>query len=130
MALTGEPAWVKGNTQRLEQVVINLLLNACQAVQTRDKGIAIRTSCEEKKEIVIEVRDEGQGITPENLKKIREPFVTTKQSIGGTRLGLYVSRTIVAEHGGSLTFASEPGKGTLAVIRLPLDLPHETSPDE
>ena len=68
---------------------------------------------------MVEVQDEGIGISPEDLGRLAEPFFTTRQSSGGTGLGLYVSRRIVEEHGGTLTLESEPGRGTRAVVCLP-----------
>jgi polar amino acid transport system substrate-binding protein len=67
----------------------------------------------------IEVRDEGQGIPPEHLPRLTEPFFTTKRGDGGTGLGLSVSAGIVRDHGGALEFASVPGAGTTASVLLP-----------
>ena len=117
----------RGNAQRIEQVVINLIVNACQALASRDKGITITTRYRAKKrEIRLEVVDQGCGIETEHLSRLSDPFFTTKREQGGTGLGLSVSTGIINEHGGSLVFESEPGRGTLARLSLPAnnrDLP-------
>ncbi|MBW2408153.1 MAG: PAS domain S-box protein [Deltaproteobacteria bacterium] len=113
---------LRGNFQRLEQVMINLIQNACQALPDADKGICISVQSNKKRStIVIKVRDEGTGIPAENLLNIIDPFFTTKQDSGGVGLGLSISSKIVEEHGGSLNFESEVGAGTIATITLPVD---------
>jgi PAS domain S-box-containing protein len=113
---------LKGNFQRLEQVIINLIQNACQALTSTDKGIFISTSFEEKSShIVIRVKDEGAGIAPEALSRITDPFFTTRQRSGGVGLGLSISSRIIEEHGGSIQFTSQPGVGTTAEITLPVN---------
>jgi polar amino acid transport system substrate-binding protein len=112
---------VRGNAQRMEQVVVNLLMNACQALPNRDKGIELRTYVDEGRDaICLEVRDEGIGVPEENLAHITNPFFTTKREMEGTGLGLAVSASIVKEHRGILSFESVLGRGTVARISLPL----------
>ncbi len=112
---------LKGNFQRFEQVMINLIQNACQALPDNRKSIRVSTSYEEKKpSMVVEVEDEGTGIPSEMLSHITDPFFTTKSDSGGLGLGLSISSRIVKESGGTLTFTSEPGKGTRAKIVLPI----------
>jgi PAS domain S-box-containing protein len=112
---------LKGNSHRLEQVMINLVQNACQALQDFRKGISLSTSFNEKTcTIVVKVQDQGIGISPEALSHITDPFFTTKSDSGGIGLGLSISSRIVREHSGTLTFTSEPGKGTKAEIILPV----------
>ena len=65
------------------------------------------------------MKDEGCGIPADHLEKVKDPFFTTKRAFGGTGLGLYVSETIVKEHNGTLTFVSEPGKGSEATVTFP-----------
>jgi polar amino acid transport system substrate-binding protein len=110
---------VRGNTQRLEQVVVNLLVNSCQALPDRSRGVAIRTWAEGGR-ASLEVRDEGVGILPEHLPRLTEPFFTTKRERGGTGLGLAVSAGIVKEHAATLDFDSTPGQGTAARLSLPI----------
>jgi polar amino acid transport system substrate-binding protein len=112
---------LKGNFQRFEQVIINLIQNACQALPHPQRGIFLSTSYDEKRQaIVVSVRDEGMGIPAEVLPHIAEPFFTTKHDFGGLGLGLSISSRIVKEHGGTLNFTSEQGKGTTAEIVLPV----------
>ena len=109
----------KGNAQRIEQVVINLIVNACQALDSSDLGITIKTRYRlSNGELCLEVHDQGCGIEPANLARLIDPFFTTKREQGGTGLGLSVSASIVQEHGGTLTYDSEPGKGTCATLTL------------
>jgi len=113
---------LRGNFQRLEQVVINLIQNACQALQATDRGIYIATLYDqETSNIFIRVRDEGTGIPPKTLSQITDPFFTTRQNSGGVGLGLSISSRIVEEHGGSMRFRSEPDVGTTVEIILPVD---------
>ncbi len=111
---------VNGNHQHLEQVVINLLQNACQALPDKNKGIRISTTYQEKEEtILIQVMDQGVGIPSESLPSIMDPFFTTRRSSGGTGLGLSVSFSIIEKHQGKLTVVSENSKGTTFTIALP-----------
>ena len=112
---------IKGNFQRLEQVVINLLQNACQALPDTDKGIFVSTSYNpETSSIEVKVRDEGVGMPESILKHIFDPFFTTKRDSGGTGLGLSISANIINEHGGSLNLVSTPGEGTTATFTIPV----------
>ncbi len=111
---------VKGNSQQLEQVIINLISNACQALEDKSQSITLTTSYKsESNHIVITVCDTGKGISPEYMKQITEPFFTTRESSGGTGLGLSISSNIITEHGGKLEFDSSEGKGTRVTITLP-----------
>lgn len=112
---------VMGNAQRIEQVIVNLVLNACQALQGEERAVSVTTGCDrEKKQVVVQVRDEGCGITEDHLPHLMDPFFTTKRETGGTGLGLSVSAGIVKEHGGSLHFASSPDQGTAVTLILPV----------
>ncbi len=111
---------VRGNRQRIEQVLVNLLLNACQALPDTGRGIFLTTFCDPSGSSVgLTLRDEGCGIAPEHLAHLTDPFFTTKRESGGTGLGLSVSSGIVKEHGGRLEFVSEPGQGTTVTLLLP-----------
>ncbi|HAY37874.1 MAG TPA: hypothetical protein DCY53_00145 [Desulfobacteraceae bacterium] len=117
-----------GNFQRLEQVFVNLIQNACQALKDSSKGIFVSIYCdEEMKSIVIKIRDEGIGIPSENLSQITDPFFTTRHDSGGTGLGLSISSKIVEEHDGRMNFESEVGKGTTVKIVLPIQEQNNTS---
>lgn len=112
---------VRGNAQRIEQVVVNLILNACQALPDKEHGVVLTTRFDrEKGNVVLQVRDEGVGIAIEHLSHLTDPFFTTKRDSGGTGLGLSVSAGIVKEHGGLLEFDSIPGKGTTVSLILPV----------
>ena len=102
-------------------MAVNLLLNACQALTSPQAAIAVSTAVsDDGQSVVLTVADEGAGITPEDLPRITDPFFTTKRGSGGTGLGLSVSAGIVKEHGGSLDFVSQPGRGTTARLSLPV----------
>lgn len=112
---------VQGNRQRLEQVVINLLRNACQALNSREDTLDLITQYDvENGRVVLQVSDSGTGIPPEMLDRIRDPFFTTKRTNGRTGLGLSISSRIVMEHGGTLEFSSNKGKGTCVTVALPV----------
>jgi PAS domain S-box-containing protein len=109
-----------GNRQKLEQVIINMLTNACQAMTSKDDSIILSSSYnEEKEEISIIIEDTGAGISENNLKKIMDPFFTTKREDGGTGLGLSVSYGIIKDHEGNINVESQKGKGTKFTIILP-----------
>jgi len=111
-----------GNFQRLEQVMINLIQNACEALEISKKKIDITVTYEkESNKIVIKIKDEGKGISEKDIKRIKDPFFTTKRGKGGTGLGLFVSDGIIDEHHGKLEFSSTIGKGTTASISLAID---------
>lgn len=103
---------------RLNQVFMNLLVNAAQAIADRGK-IMVSTRCENN-EVVISFRDTGQGIPENVLPKIFDPFFTTKPVGKGTGLGLSVSYGIIRDHGGTIEVVSEVGVGTTFTIRLPV----------
>ena len=106
---------IRGNAQQLEQVVINLITNACQSLKNPSAEIIVSTYYNKAKHHVgIKVEDQGVGIAPADLQYIMDPFFTTKRDMGGTGLGLSVSYNIVKSHGGSLTLSSAPNKGTVA----------------
>jgi len=112
---------VWGNSQRIEQVVVNLVLNACQALPDKNRVIEITTHHDAAAgKVVLCVRDEGVGIAPEHLPHLTDPFFTTKRDTGGTGLGLSVSAGILKEHGGGLTFESVQGQGTVVCLELPV----------
>jgi signal transduction histidine kinase len=112
-----------GNAQRVEQVVVNLVQNSCQALEDRNQSIVISTDYEEgRAAAVLTVSDQGRGIPAEDLEQIFDPFFTTKREEGGTGLGLSVTSTIVKEHRGELEIRSEPGMGTTARVLFPVQI--------
>ena len=111
---------IRGNAQRIEQTLINLLTNACDATSTRASAIRLTTRHDPKSAtVIIQISDEGCGMTPEILVRIRDPFFTTKRNAGGTGLGVSIISRIVAEHGGAMTYQSQPGHGTTVTVTLP-----------
>jgi two-component system, NtrC family, sensor histidine kinase HupT/HoxJ len=111
---------VMGLSQRLEQVVLNLIQNACFALTDPSQAIEIETSHDPAQgAVVIAVRDEGAGIRPEDLPRVTDPFFSTRSAAGGTGLGLSISLKILKEHGGRLALSSVSGQGTAAEIILP-----------
>lgn len=116
-----EAVTVLGNFQKLEQVIINLIVNACQALTERSAVVVVKISAATLRGVaIVTVRDEGMGIRPEHLQVITDPFFTTRRELGGTGLGLSVSIRIVDEHQGTLRFDSAPERGTLVTLEIPL----------
>jgi PAS domain S-box-containing protein len=110
---------VRGSSRQLEQVVINLIQNALLSLRDPQQGVRVGTGVDpESGHVLISISDEGSGIPPEIADRVMEPFFTTRLERGGTGLGLAISSTIVKEHGGSIEFRSEPGKGTTFTVRL------------
>lgn len=113
-----------GNPFQLEQVITNLLLNAIQSLPpTGSRRVFLTTDWQQHdNSISVEVRDEGHGIPPEHLPHLCEPFFSTRISMGGSGLGLYIANFIVSEHQGRLEFSSRQGSGSTVTIHLPTDL--------
>ncbi|MBW2186866.1 MAG: PAS domain S-box protein [Deltaproteobacteria bacterium] len=111
----------QGDFQRIEQVVINLVQNACHALADRSAKIRLVTYFDaENKCNILQVNDEGSGIAPAALSHVTDPFYTTRRQSGGTGLGLSVSARIIREHGGQLEFRSTIGVGTVVTMKLPI----------
>lgn len=120
MALSEGLPGIRGSFTRLEQVVINLIQNACDALRSPQEAVAVSTSFDPASErILLRVADEGRGMTPETLARLKEPFFTTKREHGGLGLGISISNSIVEALGGELIYTSEPGRGTVATVHLP-----------
>lgn len=109
---------IKANKQQIEQVIINLLTNACDALPDRGKAISIESGIDSDR-IFVRVSDEGIGVSEEYRKHIFDPFFTTKRDEGGTGLGLSISYNIVKDHGGDIEFESQQDRGTVVTIFLP-----------
>jgi PAS domain S-box-containing protein len=108
---------IMGNRQRLEQVVINLIHNSCEALSGPEKAITITTSYDRRENLVtLAIVDQGSGIDPQALTKVTDPFYTSKRTMGGTGLGLSVSAGIIKEHDATIQFHSDFGKGTTVTL--------------
>lgn len=118
MALQADGAWVDGDAGQLEFAILNLAVNAGDAMP--DGGILRIDTQVEGARVVLRVGDTGCGMTPEVLARAGEPFFTTKPQGQGTGLGLAQVRGVIEQCGGELDIASEPGQGTTVVIAMPL----------
>ena len=105
---------------QIQQVVMNLVMNAAEATQNKGAGKVILTTSATPEGIVLEVEDNGEGIAPEHQTKIFDPFFTTKEEGKGVGLGLAVVYGIVRAHGGDIEFQSKVGQGTTFRVSLPL----------
>jgi signal transduction histidine kinase len=133
-------AYVRGSSEQLRQVLVNLLTNALAATSAGGEVMVIvgrraatLAELEERRRlrepptetmVTVTVRDTGCGMPKEHVERAFEPFFTTKAVGDGTGLGLFLSREIMASHGGSLSIESTVGKGTMVVIALPSDAEH------
>jgi len=115
--LAPEPPRVRGDFQKLEQVVVNLLINACQALPDKEHAIVLETYTRDH-DAVLRITDNGIGIPAHLLSRIRDPFFSTKQSIGGIGLGLAISTAVIQDHGGNMVFDSAPNLGTTVTVTL------------
>ena len=109
---------VKGNSGKLQQVFLNLFLNARDAMETG--GLLAIKSWSDDGTCHVDIADTGLGIAPDHLARIYDPFFTTKGARKGTGLGLSVTYGIIREHGGAIEAESEPGAGTRFHVELPL----------
>jgi signal transduction histidine kinase len=114
---------VRGNFNKLQQVMVNMIINAEQAMPEDGQ---LKLSTKTKKDssgkpnaVIVEMEDTGCGIPPEHLSRLFEPFFTTKQDAKGTGLGLTVSYEIIQEHRGEIEVQSQVGKGTKFTITIP-----------
>jgi signal transduction histidine kinase len=114
---------VLGDASALNQVFLNLLKNAAEAIEGRGGAIRVEVGLEEA-HVVVRVHDTGPGIEAAVKARLFEPFYTTKSAGEGTGLGLSMSRRIIEEHRGSIKIDSEPGRGTCVTVRLPVEEMH------
>ena len=115
---------LRGNFQKMEQVIINLVQNSCEALPDKSRSITLTTRLNEtERTIEFVVEDEGTGISHSDIPHLADPFFTTKRDVGGTGLGLSISDKIVRDHNGTLEFFSRPGHGTRAILTLPAMTP-------
>ncbi len=112
------------DSQRMQEVFINLQMNAIQAITEPPGHIRLAASKDEaRQQAVIVVEDTGMGIPPQNLERIFDPFFSTKEVGVGTGLGLSIVYGIIEKHRGTITVESRQGEGTRFIIRLPLEMP-------
>lgn len=126
-AMLPESLWVQGDPYELRQVMVNLLLNACQASITGQTIVvdgASKSDVGGKPQVVVRIMDTGEGMPRHVLDRVFEPFFSTKQDGGG--LGLSICRDAVQRHGGNITIASEPKVGTVVSVELP-QVPHDAN---
>jgi len=117
--VTEDPCSLMGDAVQITRAIQNVIINAIQA--SGDRKGTVEVSCI-RKDFYVDVRiaDTGQGISPEQIARIFDPYFTTKQGKSGTGLGLFITRKVVDDHNGSIKVDSTPGIGTTITIRLPL----------
>jgi PAS domain S-box-containing protein len=112
---------LRANQQHIEQIVLNLMINAFQSIDHAKGRVQITTGWRpHDHSITVEVADNGRGINPAVIDRIFDPFVTDRQAEGGTGLGLSVTYNLVKAHHGEISFKSQPGKGTRFIVALPI----------
>ena len=112
---------IMGNRQQIEQVIINLLTNACQALTDTSQTIRVETNYDtDTNTVSITIADEGCGIAEEALEIISQPFYTTKQLSGGLGIGLSLTYDIINSHKGTISYRSHVGEGTAATVSFPI----------
>lgn len=126
----GDLPLVSCNVQQINQVFMNLLINAVHAIQAKGEEIGeiVIRSWSDVDNVFVAVADNGCGIAAENRNRIFDAFFTTKEIGKGTGLGLSISENIIRKHGGEITVASEEGKGSTFTVRLPLKPVQDPSP--
>ncbi len=119
---------IEGNLQSIEQIILNIIINAVQAIDHRQGNILIKTGFQAKDgRVYIHVKDNGKGISSILADKIFLPFVTDKQNEGGTGLGLSVTYSLVKAHQGEIDFETRTGQGTSFTVSLPTSLNREAA---
>jgi len=113
-----EPSKIAGNTGEMEQVFLNLIINALQAMPEEGGDLEVDIKLMED-QVIVRLQDSGEGIPEENLPKIFDPFFTTREESGGTGLGLSIIFGIVEKHNGRIEVDSEVGQGTTFTLRFP-----------
>ncbi|MBC8425457.1 hypothetical protein H8E07_15160 [bacterium] len=115
---TGGDTMIMGDPQQFEELCLNLMINACDAMPNGGR-IVVHFSEPQAGWLTMSIADEGEGIAPDNLDRIFEPFFTTKEVGHGTGLGLSVTESIVENHGGDIKAATRPEGGAAFTVRLP-----------
>jgi two-component system NtrC family sensor kinase len=121
---------VECDLSQIQQVILNLVLNASEATHGRPGSlVSVRTRLsDDGQRVELLVEDNGEGIAPENLRKIFDPFFTTKAEGKGVGLGLAVVYGIIQAHDGDIDVKSTPGKGTVFTVSLPVGGPGKPEP--
>src|SRR5262249_47863946 len=112
---------IQGDQVQLQQVMLNLIINAIEAMSTVDVGpreLTISTAMNESSAVLVAVRDSGPGIAPENVERLFEPFYTTKAS--GMGMGLSICHSIVDAHGGRLWASANVPRGAIFQFTVPI----------
>ena len=109
---------ISGDAEKLQQLFLNLILNAIDAMPDGGR-LQLRLDVSDSHHVVVDVEDDGTGISPEDLQRIFDPFVTSKESGRGSGLGLVVAHGIAVDHGGDIEVESELGRGTRFRVQLP-----------
>lgn len=117
--------WVMADQSQLQQVFMNILMNAVQAMDERGTITVVTRYVASASCIELAISDTGRGIPPDKIDRIFDPFFTSKTSGEGTGLGLSIAYGIVTTHGGTISVRSEIGKGSTFTIRLPLMAPRQ-----
>ncbi len=121
LQLVDKAPLMQGMPQQIEQVILNLLINAIEAVEHEHGLVTIKSGFREKtREVFVTVNDNGCGIDPKVAENIFDPFFTDKQERGGTGLGLSITYNLVQDHDGTITFESTLDKGTTFVVSFPI----------
>ena len=126
----GEVPSITCSPSQVNQVLLNILTNAAQAMDKPNARIAIATRPAGNGAVAIDIEDNGKGIAPEILPRIFDPYFTTKEPGKGTGLGLAIAYKIVAQHGGRIDVRSTPGTGTVMTVTLPIEPPPELALQE
>ena len=119
LAMPADPVTVRADAGHLKQIVINLVLNAVQALATRPDGCIEILAGQDGEQVWVHVRDNGPGIAAADLDRVFDPFFTTKGPDQGSGLGLSISTSLARQYGGTLSVASEPGDGATFRLSLP-----------
>ncbi len=110
---------VRGDRDKLKQVFINLITNACEAISAQET-VTWQLQCLDKQQVEIQIHNGGEPIPADVLPKLTQPFVSTKAN--GNGLGLAITKRIIEAHSGSITIESTPEKGTVVIVLLPLTI--------
>lgn len=119
LKLNSKKSIIRGNFSKMQQLIMNLLTNAIDALDGIKNGYIHIETQDGENEVVLRVSDNGCGIAPENIEKIYDPFFTTKPQGKGTGLGLYIIMGIVKSFGGVVQVESQKGLGTSFIFRFP-----------